>query len=525
MKNFIAQAVSQFGAIWKKIGVNQRISIVLVGVLIIGGLWAFVSIARRPDYEALFTNVSPEDGAAISAHLRENGIPYKARGSNIYVPASRKDQVRMDLAAKGLPKSDRLGWNDLFPAGGFGKTESELRINYRRALQGDLASSIESLSSIRSAKIHIVLPEEELFREDEKPATASVVIGLQPGAVLREEQVNAIRFLLSKSVKGLDVANIAIVDTDGKVYAAGTGSDSLAGLTDNQLTYKSKVETDLAMKAQSMLNTTLGPGKSVVQVVAEINFDETSTINRKTTSGAMTEEITSVIDDKDSSKKAAGEPGTPSNFSVFAGGDTGTGTTSSSKSEMTKTYYAPSETVTQILVKPGAIKRLSVAAFIDKNRDKDGYTETDFEEIIKLAVGYDEKRGDAIKVREIDFATASEKTKIESGTRTSAIVGHLLKNLPLAVVIIVLLVFFRQLLKKTKLPEHKVPEEFRDISRKGSAARARGAKGADDMGVKEAEELLELPEHETPTMHRLMWKLADEKPEDLAQMLRSWLKD
>jgi flagellar M-ring protein FliF len=522
MKNFITQAISQFGAIWKRIGVNQRISIVLVGILIIIALWAFVSIARKPDYEPLFTNVTPEDGAAITSHLAENDIPYKLRGSIIYIPANRKDEVRMELAAKGLPKSSDLGWNELFPSGSLLITDRGMQINYVRALQVELARSIESISCVQSAKVHIVIPEPSLYSDEQKPATASVVIGLRPGAVPGEEQKNAIRYLVSRSIEGLDVKNITIIDTDGKVYASGSG-DGPEQLTGDQLKYKKQIENELSQKAQSMLEKTLGPGKSIVQVTAEVNFDEKSTIEKKTSAGAPIEETSSSTNSKESSEKSSGEPGVESNI-VKTDSDTGESGASSEKTETTKTTMKPSETVIQLITRPGVIKRLSIAAIIDKNREKGSATNTDFEQLIKGAVGFDDKRGDTVVVSEMDFAAPPEEPAAESSSKMSAVMGNILKNLPLGIVIIVLLAFFRHLLKKTKLPETAVPEELRRTSRKNLEAIAAGD-AAEEMTTTEAEELLELPEHAVPPMQKLMWKLADEKPEDLAQMLRSWLKD
>lgn len=519
--------VSQFGEIWKRIGVNQRISIVLVAVLIIGGLWVFVSIARRPDYEVLFTDVTPRDNDAIVTHLRDSKVPYKVKGSKIYVPSKRKYEVRWELAAKGLPQNEGAGWLEYFPPGrGIGTTETEMDLKVLHALQVELARTIKSLSSIRTAKVHVVLPKETLFSDKEKPTTASVILGLQPGAVLREEQVNAIRFLVSKAVEGLRVGNIAIIDTSGDILASGNGEGSIADLTDTQLKYKNRVEAGLVAKAQAMLASILGPGRSVVRVTADIDFSQMTMEDVKVTKGITTKETISTTNSSEVSTRAGGPTGTDSNTrgSVSANGGSGGNTDSDNESETIDTKHLPSTKTVRTVKSPGEIERLSIAAYIDKKEGDTASVDANFEEIIKGAVGFSEERGDEIVVQEMSFAAVPEPPADEGGGTKGAILSYVLKNLPLAVIIIVLLVFFRQLLKKTKIQGREVPDEFRGRSIGAGIAVGAGGAGA-KMSVEEAEELLELPEQQTPAMQKLIWKLADEKPEDLAQMLRAWLKD
>ena len=524
MKNFITQAASQFGAIWSKIGVNQKISIVLVGVLTIGGLWAFVSIAKRPNYEVLFSNVSPSDGAAITAHLSESGIPYKLKGDSVYVPSNMKSQVRMELAAKGLPQSQDVSLTSYIKPGAFGKTDQEMELIRLGALQSDLAKSIQSISSVRSAKLHIVIPNDSLFSDEQQKTTASVLLSLEPGAVLHGQQVNAIRYLVSMAVKGLDVKNITIVDTDGNILSKGGGDDSVAGLTDEQLSYKKSVESDLAMKAQGILDRVVGPGKSIVTVVAQIDFDEKTSIQKMPTTGTPVSETTTTTTGKDTTSKASGEPGAASNTGGRVVGAGDSSRSSEEKTEVVDTRYEVGSSMTEHHQKPGTIKRLSVAASVAKPAEGEQRSVliADLEEMVKTAVGYDASRNDVVTVKEVEFVEADDTAVVESGSALSGVMGQVLKNLPLAGVIIVLLLFFRHLLKKTKLPEREVPEELRRPQMRQALA-AGTPQG--EMSVEEAEELLELPESETPAMEKIIWRLADERPENLARMLRSWLKD
>ncbi len=234
MKDFGQSLLS----LWKQLGLNQRVSLVVAALGVIGGLAALVIWSRQPDYQLLYGRLGEKDAAAIISQLQAQGIPHKVSngGSTVYVPADQVYKLRMDLAAKGVPNGDGVGF-EIFDKGQFGLSDFVQRTNYIRALQGELGRTIGQLDGVRSARVMIVQPENRLLLTDQgvKP-TASVFIELSSSRI-DTEAVNAIRNLVANAVQGLVPDQVAVVDHKGRVLSDELKQDPMLGSATSQMRY------------------------------------------------------------------------------------------------------------------------------------------------------------------------------------------------------------------------------------------------------------------------------------------------
>lgn len=269
-------------ALWQQLGFNQRVSLSVAALAVVGAMIALVLWSRRPDYQLLYARLGEKDAAAVISHLQAQNIPHQvgAGGTSVSVPANVVHKLRMDLAGKGLPSGEGVGF-EIFDKGQFGLSDFVQRTNYLRALQGELSRTIAQLAGVRSARVMIVQPENRLLLTEQgvKP-TASVFVDVGGGR-LAAEQVNAIRHLVANAVQGLVPDQVAVVDNRGQVLSEELRQDPTLGSATSQMRYKQQVEDYLARKVESMLATVIGPGQAVVRVSAEIDTEATTLTSEK----------------------------------------------------------------------------------------------------------------------------------------------------------------------------------------------------------------------------------------------------
>jgi flagellar M-ring protein FliF len=413
--------------VWKNLSQTRKIGLAALLVAAVTGLIFFVTWAQTPEYSTAFTDLSGEDGAAIVEYLKENNIPYQISGNAISVRSDQVHEVRLALAGKGLPGKGMVGM-ELFDATNLSMTDFTQQVNYRRALEGELARTISSLNAVRAARVHIVIPQPTLFSEDESPTTASVVVDLEPNQKLGREQVRAITHLVSSAIEGLSPENLTIVDIDGNVLADGNSSEanSSVALSANQLEAQRNYERDLERRVQSMLENVLGPDKAVVRISAFMNWDQIQTQNETylpADQGSVlrsSRELTETY--SGSSDTAGGIPGTASNipdaavsYQTDISGTNGSGYL---RTDITNNFEV-SKSVSQITAATGRVERLSVSVMVDN------ITETvrlnAIEQATIAAAGIDQARGDVLTVNSIEFnrtlQTEQETAMVEAQQR------------------------------------------------------------------------------------------------------------
>jgi flagellar M-ring protein FliF len=268
-----------FFQLWTNLTPPQRVIVSFFAAALVVTTVVLAMVASRPDYTVLFSNLRPEDAAAIVQKLRDSKVPYRvtANGTAIEVPSASVYEVRLNLAGQGLPQGGNVGF-EIFDKNSLGVTDFSQKMSYLRALQGELQRTISSLDGVSDARVHIVLPDDSLYSSEKKDASASVLLRLDGSRPPSDEQVAGIVNLVSAAVEGLKPERVSVVDTRGNVLADGSGQgrDSLR-LTATQLDIKRAAERAIRSDVESMLDRVAGPGKAVVRVSARMSFDQKQT--------------------------------------------------------------------------------------------------------------------------------------------------------------------------------------------------------------------------------------------------------
>src|SRR5687768_310569 len=311
--NQFGQVFKQLQTIWGQLGLNQKVTIAATTLAVLLGLGSLVFWSSRPSYSLLYGKLDEAEAAKVISYLDEAKVPYEvSRGSgNIMVPSDKVHTTRMQLASKGLPKGEGVGF-EIFDRSNFGISDFVQRANYLRAVQGELSRTISQVESVETARVMIVMPENRLLVNDKNKPTASVFVKVRGNALLPSQTVNAIRFLVAGAVEGLKPQNVSVVDNSGNVLSDSLEPDSVVGLTQTQLEMRKKTELYLSKKAEGMLETVLGPGQAVVRVSAEMNFDTLTRMEEKfDPEGQVLRSATTTDESMDSlsSSPAAAAPG------------------------------------------------------------------------------------------------------------------------------------------------------------------------------------------------------------------------
>jgi flagellar M-ring protein FliF len=420
--NQFGQVFKQLQTIWGQLGINQKVTIAAMTLVVVAGLGSLAFWSSRPSYSLLYGRLEESEAAKVIAHLDEAKVPYEiSRGSgNIMVPADKVHSTRMQLASKGLPKGEGVGF-EIFDRSNFGISDFVQRANYLRAVQGELARTISQVESVESARVMIVMPENRLLVNDKNKPTASVFIKVRSAGLMPQQTVNAIRFLVAGAVEGLKPQNVSVVDNSGNVLSDSLEPDSVVGLTQTQLEVRKKLELYLAKKAEGMLETVLGPGQSVVRVSAEMNFDTlTRTEEKFDPEGQVLRSATINDESVDSLSTSPGAlaPG----MDINAAGETNIASAmpqnnNRTKKKITNNQYEINRTTSSMVQAAGSVKQLSAAVFIASrmtgtgtNRVAEPRSREELDKIrnlVQSAIGIQQNaeggRNDVITVEEFQF--------------------------------------------------------------------------------------------------------------------------
>ena len=270
--------LQKIGAIWQKIGLVQRVLLVAVVLTFFAVGTLLTHWARKPDLRMLYQDLNPEEASKITEKINDKGIAYELRagGTSIYVPKQQVYQLRLDMAKEGLPVGEQGGYK-IFDNGKIGVSPFVQNVNLKRALQDELAKSIQMIDGVTHARIHIVSSEQTLYASEAGKTTASVVLRLKPGYRLSPANIAAITHLVSGSVEGLTSENITVIDSQGRLLS-NNSDNAIASGTGTVQDYRERVEQNLQNKAEEMLTTVLGPGRATVKVHAVIDTNSVSTV-------------------------------------------------------------------------------------------------------------------------------------------------------------------------------------------------------------------------------------------------------
>ncbi|MHB9110565.1 MAG: flagellar basal-body MS-ring/collar protein FliF [Armatimonadota bacterium] len=405
---------SQSLEMWQQLTGSQKMALGVALVILVLVTIVIAKTASQPQYVQLYGNLTSEDAATVVQKLQEMKVEYRlaSGGNSIEVPAQRADEIRLNLAGEGLPRGGNVGF-ELFNKAQIGQSEFGERLNYVRALQGELARTIGELNSVRSARVHLALPERRLYSAEEQKPTASVVLDLQ-GPDPTPGEIKSIIHLVASAVEGLLPANVTVVDTQNKLLSEMADVDGADGASSMRLQAQQTVAKQIEQRVQSMLDKVLGPGKSIARANVKLNYDQ-KTIEREVYTplenqlGVLESEHRASESYNGAKPGATGGPvGAVPNTSPTATvtGTRGSGTYSR---EENTTQYRVSKSIESTQVSPGQIERLTLALFIDE-----GIESTQLESLKKTvatAVGIDAARGDAIEVQPMKFNAPDTTTQ------------------------------------------------------------------------------------------------------------------
>ena len=415
---------------------QPRLPLIIGAALLVTAIAAVVLWGRSPDYKLLYANVSDRDGGAIIASLQQMNVPYRFTegGGAILVASDKVSEVRLKLAAQGLPKAGTVGF-ELLDNQKFGTSQFAEQVNYQRGLEGELARSIESMGPVQSARVHLALPKATLFVREQKKPSASVVLSLHPGRSMDEGQVSAIIHMVSSSVPELDARSVTVVDQRGNLLSA--ANSGARGLDGSQLKYVENIEQSYVRRIEAILGPLVGAGNVRAQVAADVDFsvvehtDEKYRPNQEPGAFAIRSQQ-SAESAQDSGASVGGVPGALSNQPPLsptaplaaasgpapaasgAAGVSARGPRGSVRKDVT-TNYEVDRSVRHTQQGAGATRRLSVAVVVNHRevRAANGKTsmvaltaiELDqIRNLVKEAMGFNQARGDSLNVVNSPFS-------------------------------------------------------------------------------------------------------------------------
>jgi flagellar M-ring protein FliF len=422
--------LAQLTRIFYQLTTGQKIALGFITLAIFFSLIGVVLVATDKAYQPLFVNLNQQDAFDITQELKKKKIDYKYEPEDgiIRVPENKVNELRLYFASKGQPKSGTIGF-ELFDKKSFGMTDFVQKVNFRRALEGELASTIMSLDMVDAASVHITPAKSSPFAEEETPAKASVFLKLNSSKRLSEEQVNSIMNIVASGVEGLQPRFVVVVDQYGRTLSQNEDENSMTGITNAQLRVKKAVEKDLNQKIISLLEPIVGIGRVRSNISATLDFNKVKAISLTYDSEAepVIRSQKETIEIVESGNPASGVPGTTTNIP----GGTNTATTGSTGKKSSRTdkmtNYEVSKITKEVINSTGAIKKLSVSVLLDNKiveKEKDGKWVTETvpltdEELAKIneqvaaAVGIEKGRGDVVSVVNMPFTPTITKEELD----------------------------------------------------------------------------------------------------------------
>ena len=521
----------------------------VIAVAVVLALWS-----RTPDYRVLYTNISDKDGGAIIQALQTQNVPYKLdQGGTISVPAGRVYDVRLTLAAQGLPKAGDVGF-ELMDNQKFGISQFNEQVNYQRSVEGELGRSIETIQSVEKARVHLAMPRQTVFLRDQQKPTASVILTMHGGRALDGNQVAGIVHLVSSAVPDLTDSNVSIVDQEGNLLSNNNPMNH-ANLDARQLVYVQEIEKNYVDRVQAILAPIVGKENVHAEVTAQVDFAEieqtSETFKPNQASGTASMRSQQLMDQSGStdSGTAAGVPGALSNqppgaaaapvtvpTASGASAVAGAGGSSNSHRESTINYEVD-KTVQHVKQPVGIVKRLSAAVVINYKPTKDATGKTNYvaftpaemaqiNNLVQESIGFNKDRGDSVNVVNTTFAGATNANDEDKPLQAQAldyIKGNLTDMVKLALIalaVIYLLIFVVRPLMKDLARAREEPKTL-ELDLGDSAGLTENLSTTEERQAEEQEE-----SQRTAAFSDLLAQakeLAKNDPRMVATILREWM--
>ena len=522
LKNRAQQALKSFAP-------SQLAIIGLLTVAVAIGLMAFLRWSSAPSYGVLFSDLEGKDASAVVDKLESEGVPYELAdgGATVMVPTEKVYDLRLSMSAAGIPQSGVVGY-ELLDKQGLTTSEFNQQVGYQRALEGELTRTLLAMEGMESATVHLAIPRDRLFTDDQEPARASVLV--KTSRPLDDDGVDSIVHLVASSVPGLSAEGVTVADVEGHVLSV--NGASVAGGSSRELRLTREFETELSGSVSALLGQVMGPGHAVVRVSADLNFDEserqTETYDPAGAVAVREEQTAETYKGAAGGNPAAGTLG-------VAGGPVATAA-STTATDYSKTETAKEFGVNHVVetskVAPGKVERLSVAVVLDEASDPKPDVEK-VKQLVGAAAGLDPARGDNIVVDTMSFDAETAAAAAEAGEKAATagaegdpltLVRTGLGGLVIAVILVVLVLSMR----RTRV--EAIPDGDNRVAAALAAVqpRALAATGAPLVALPAGAdgghtELLSLPSGDAVSDDVL--RLVDQQPDEVAVLLRRWLGD
>lgn len=505
----LSDLMARFKERWQALSSTQQKVAALVAIGVVVSVFYLGYLMLRPAYAPLLTGLDPKDAGVIIEDLKTMKVPYQIadQGKTIKVPEAQVYETRIQLASSGA-LGGGMGF-ELFDQNKFGQTDFEQQVGYQRALQEELRRTLVQIEGVDQARVHLVIPQKSVFiNTDQGTSSASVALKLKPSARLKNEQVQGICDLLVGSLEGLKPENIHIIDTEGNVLSDNLNtSDPKAVMTRTALDQQKaqrEYEKELEKRVQQMLTRILGQDKAVAMVTADLDFNQQQTTSTTSTNPQNLKISEHSIKETGTGSEAGGAPGTDSNVTTTPFiEDTGSSSYTREENEINYQVNIVQETVVNA---PGRVRRLSASVVVSESG---GPVDTQkVKDLVAAAIGFDQSRGDQINVSNMVFddtfqkKVGNEMAQIESEAKakervyTYAAIGGIV----LAVLLFALIMWRRRSAQRIEAEE---VEEF--------------------IPIKEIE-VEEIPVYKDDKQQKVR-DMAKEKPEDIAELLKVWIKD
>ena len=538
MAGIAGNFMAQFTSFWAKLDRNQRLVLVGGGSLI-GVLLVVLTVwAAQPDYAVAFTGLTEGDAGAVAERLKEQSIDYQVQADGtILVPRSQVFDTRIDVASSGLLQESTVGYELFDTTSALGMTEFNQKVTYQRALEGELARTIESLDAVALARVHITMPEDALFKDQQKEPTAAITLKLEPRLKLNDEQVSAIKGLASSSVQGLKPKDVVIVDMAGNMLS-GLLEDDLAkseeDTNSDKMTAERKYEEQIEANVQAMLVRALGPDRSVVRVKARLGWDAVEIVEQNffPDSVVRSEQVTTEAY-TGTGEFVGGSPGAGSNLpsdqgipSYQAMADTGTNIDYAHTE--TTTNYEMGSVEEKRKVASGQLQQLSVSVVVDNVTDEDMLDS--LKEVAARAAGVNTERGDQFTLQSIPFDRTffAEETADFENQQLGQTYRQVAQWFGVAVVLLSALWFTQRLIRNLRLKAEE--RDVWDNMRIGVDTDSAGGSGLLQASVPgmplalEDDEEERIPTPDSSRARRAVQRIAEQRPMTVAEIIRQWME-
>ena len=529
----------QFTAFWQRQKTSQKITLIAMVLACAILIPILITWATKTTYAVAFSGLNETDAGAIVDELSAQGIPYKLDGSStILVPTDKVYEVRIQMASAGLPQTGSTVGYELFSESSLGMTEFTQKVNYQRAVEGELERTISSLNAIEAVSVHIVQPEKSLLSSTQQEPTASIMVKTKSGATLSSNQVKAMTHLVAASIEGLKAENVVVVDSEGNMLASGAviGADGAASaVSDARRSAELAVARDIQIKVQELLDSVLGPDKSIVQASVVLDWTQ-----REMTSNTFEPNPEAVVSSQTITESyttngsdVSGIPGADSNLPGATDATTGeTGTTNYQKTETTTNYEITSMQSHEV-VEPGQIEQISVSVLVDSIDDTQQMDV--IRNAVSAAVGIDSERGDSISVESIVFDRTfytTQAEEMETAAKTSSYIQYA-KIGGAVLLFVVLLLYIQRLLKNLKLASSDawvpVMKNVTDNALKLQTVATPMISPTITPIEQPVSQVVAPPRPvisaEDEQMQKVMMRLSEESPASVAEIIQLWLAE